>query len=180
MTRTVNQRATPRKVLVVGMGNPDRGDDGVGALVVRSVAGRLPADVSLVVRSGDALSLIEDWDGFDALVCVDAAEPVAMPGRIHRIDLASDQLVREMSFASSHAFGVAETIELARTLGLAPREMVVYAIEGACFDLGASITAEVAAAADEVAGRVVAEVERLRQTLTQTLGHIVTEIEPHA
>jgi hydrogenase maturation protease len=172
MTRTVNQCGAPCKVLVVGMGNPDRGDDGVGALVVRSVAGRLPADVSLVVRSGDALSLIEDWAGFDALVCVDAATPVTMPGRIHRIDLASDQLVREMSFASSHAFGVAEAIELARTLGLAPREMVIYTIEGASFDRGASITPEVAAAAEEVAGRVVAEVERLRRT--------VTEIEPHA
>ncbi|MGF6812950.1 hydrogenase maturation protease [Paraburkholderia sp. Clong3] len=176
MTRTVDQCGAPRKVLVVGMGNPDRGDDGVGALVVRSIAGRLPADVSLVVRSGDALSLIEDWAGFDALVCVDAAAPEATPGRILRIDLASEQLVREMSFASSHAFGVAEAIELARTLGLAPREMVVYAIEGVCFDRGAPVTPEVAAAVDEVAGRVVAEVERLRQPLRKT----VTEIEPHA
>ncbi|MDM8355496.1 hydrogenase maturation protease [Pandoraea communis] len=172
MKRTLNPRGAPRKVLVVGMGNPDRGDDGVGALVVRSVAGRLPADVSLVVRSDDALSLIEDWAGFDALVCVDAAAPVTMPGRIHRIDLASEQLVREMSFASSHAFGVAEAIELARTLGLAPRDMVVYAIEGACFDPGTPMTPEVAAAVDEVAGRVVAEVGRLRQT--------VKEIEPYA
>lgn len=172
MTRTLNPCGVPRKVLVVGMGNPDRGDDGVGALVVRSVAGRLPADVSLVVRSGDALALIEDWAGFDALVCVDAAAPVAMPGCIHRIDLASDQLVRETSFASSHAFGVAAAIELARALRLAPREMVVYAIEGACFDRGAPITPEVASAAAEVAGCVVAEVERLRQT--------VTEIEAHA
>lgn len=172
MTGTLNACGAPRKVLVVGMGNPDRGDDGVGALVVRSAARRLPADVLLIVRSGDALSLIEDWAGFDALVCVDAAAPGAMPGRIHRIDLASERLVREMSFASSHAFGVAEAIELARTLGLTPREMVVYAIEGACFDRGAPITPEVAVAADEVAGRLVVEVERLRRT--------VAEIEPHA
>jgi hydrogenase maturation protease len=183
-TRTVNPCGAPRKVLVVGMGNPDRGDDGVGALVVRCLAGRLPADVSLVGRSGDALSLIEDWAGFDALVCVDAAAPVtasvSIPGRIHRIDLASDQLVREMSFASSHAFGVAEVIALARTLGLAPREMVVYGIEGACFDRGASMTPEVAAAAAAVAGRVVAEVGRLRLPLGYPLGQTVTEIEPYA
>lgn len=172
MTRTLKPCGAPRRVLVVGMGNPDRGDDGVGARVVRSIAGQLPADVSLVVRTGDVLSLIEDWAGFDALVCVDAAAPATLPGRVHRINLASEQLVREMSFTSSHAFGVAEAIELARALGLAPREMVVYAIEGACFDRGAPITPEVAAAADEVAGRVVAEVERLRRT--------VTEIEPHA
>lgn len=175
MTRTVDPCTTPRKVMVVGMGNPDRGDDGVGALVARSIAGRLPADVSIVVRSGDALSLIEDWAGFDALVCVDAAAPVGTPGRIHRIDLASDELAQEaqdISFASSHAFGVAEAIELARTLGLAPRDMIVYAIEGVCFEGGAPIAPEVLAAAVDVAGRVVAEVSRLRQA--------VAEVGPHA
>lgn len=172
MTRTDRSCATPRKVLVVGMGNPDRGDDGVGALVARRLAGRLPADVSIVVRSGDALSLIEDWAGFDALVCVDAAAPVDTPGRIHRIDLASDELERDVSLASSHAFGVAQAIELARTLGLAPRDMIVYAIEGVCFEGGAPIAPEVLAAAADVAGRVAAEVRRLRQA--------VAEIGPHA
>lgn len=172
MTRTVNPRETPRKVLVVGMGNPDRGDDGIGALVARSIAGRLPADVSIVVRSGDALSLIEDWAGFDALVCVDAAAPVDTPGRIHRIDLASDELEHDVSLASSHAFGIAQAIELARTLGLAPRDIIVYAIEGVCFEGGAPIAPEVLAAAADVAGRVVAEVGRLRQA--------VAEAGPHA
>ena len=117
----------------------------------KALAGRLPADAALLARSGDMMSLIEDWAGFDALVCVDAAAPMGAPGRIHRIDLAMDELPTDMSFTSSHAFGLAETVRLARTLELAPQDIVVYAVEGCCFDGGAPMTADVAAAAGEVA-----------------------------
>ena len=157
----------PRRVFVACLGNRDRGDDGIGALVAEALGGRLPSDVALIVRSGDMLALIDDWAGSDALVCVDAAAPMGMPGRIYRLDLAGDELQAEMAVTSSHAFGLAEAVRLARALGHAPRDIVVYAVEGACFDVGADVTFEVAAAADPVAERVVAEVARLRrQSLT--------------
>lgn len=48
-------------VLLVGIGNPDRGDDGVGPLVARQLLGRVPPNVAIIERTGDALALIEDW-----------------------------------------------------------------------------------------------------------------------
>lgn len=153
---------SPRKVLVVGLGNPDRGDDGFGAQVVRDLAGRLPPDVSVRTCRGDVLNLVDTWAGFDALICVDAAAPMQSPGRVHRIDLAEQALPREMCIASSHAMGLAEAVELARALGQAPGDMVVYAIEGVRFETGEGLAPEVAAAVASVAERVIAEAERLR------------------
>ncbi|MGA7808602.1 hydrogenase maturation protease [Bradyrhizobium sp.] len=148
----------PPKVLVVAIGNPDRGDDGVGALVATRLAGRLPSDVKLMSRHGDIISLIEDWAGFDVVICIDAAEPSGTPGRIDRFHAGG--LPRGASFASSHAFGLAETIALAGALRSRPKTLIVYAIEGGCFDHGAALTPQVVAAAAEVADRVVAEVSR--------------------
>jgi hydrogenase maturation protease len=147
---------------VVGLGNPDRGDDGIGALVARELAGKVPADVAVIARRGDLLSLIEDWAGFDAIVCIDAAAALGLPGRIHRIDLSSAALPRDLAFTSSHALGLAEAIELARSLQLAPRRIIVYAVEGGSFGRGASLTPAVAAALGVVVERVIAEVARLR------------------
>jgi hydrogenase maturation protease len=151
------------KVLVVGIGNPDRADDGVGALVATRLAGRLPPDVALVARRGDILCLIEDWAGIDAVVCIDAAAPMEMPGRVHRIDAGAGELSSGVSFASSHAFGLAEAITLAAALRSLPGTVVVYAIEGASFESGGAMTPEVMVAAAEVADRVVAEVGRIRR-----------------
>jgi hydrogenase maturation protease len=152
-----------RRILVVGLGNPACGDDGIGPAVARRLTGRLPGDVGLLVRSGDMLSLLADWAGVDALVCVDAAASGAPPGRIHRLDLAADGLPRDLAPVSSHSFGLPEAIALARALGEAPGRIVIYAIEGRCFEGGAAMSPAVAASAEAVAGRVIAEVARLRR-----------------
>ncbi len=153
----------PRKVLVIGLGNPDRGDDGLGARVAEMLRGRLPASVAIIARRGDMLSLIDDWKGYDALVCIDASAPMGVPGRVRRIDLAATDLPPDLARASSHAFGVADTIALARSLQLAPREIVLYAVEGSSFDALSPLSPEVANAVDDVADRVIAEMERLRR-----------------
>lgn len=150
------------RVLVVGIGNPDRGDDGIGPQVVRALSGRLPADivphVTIIERSGDTLALIDDWAGRDSVVLVDAAAAVSAPGRIHRIDLLEDTLPDDVSLSSTHAFGVAAAVGLARTLGLLPRRVIVFAVEGADFAFGAGLSRAVAAALDDVVGRVAEEV----------------------
>jgi len=151
----------PRKVLVACLGNPDCGDDGLGASVAQKLERMLPANAAVVARSGDMLSLIEDFAGFDALICVDAAAPLGSPGQIHRIGLATGELPRDLLGASTHGFGLADAIELARALGCAPRDIAVYAVEGRCFDAGAPMTPEVAAAAEEAARRIAQEVERV-------------------
>lgn len=149
--------------MVIGLGNPDRGDDAVGALVVRALAGRVAAEVVLRERTGDMLSLLDDWEGFAAVICIDAAAPAGAPGRIHRLDPAVDVLERDFAFASSHAYGLAEAVALARKLDLLPRDLVIYAVEGVGFDAGASLTDPVAAAVGPTAERVLAELARLHQ-----------------
>ena len=72
--------APARKVLVVGLGNPDRGDDGVGPLVAKELSGVLPTDVAITWPNGDVLSLIVAWSGFDAVIFIDAAAPARTPG----------------------------------------------------------------------------------------------------
>lgn len=96
------------------------------------------------------------------MILVDAAAPGTTPGRIHRLDLLKDELPADLSLSSTHAFGVANAVGLARTLGLLPRTMIVYAVEGANFAPDAPLSAKVAAAVDEVVSRLTAELQLLR------------------
>jgi hypothetical protein len=63
-----------------------------------------------------------------------------------------------VSGISTHGFGPAAAVELARALGLLPRRSVVYAIEGTSFEAGAPLSPPVAAAVAEVARRLCDEV----------------------
>jgi hydrogenase maturation protease len=58
------------------------------------------------------------------------------------------------SRVSTHAFGVAEAIELARALRQLPPVLVVYGVEGATFETGAGLSTVVAAAVPQAVARV--------------------------
>lgn len=151
---------SPPNVLVIGIGNPDRGDDGIGPLVARTLDGTSGIEVAL--RSSDGLALLDDWAGRDAVICVDAAAPMGSPGRLHRVDLGAGELPPEPPPVSSHAFGLAEAAALGRTLGAMPRVLIAFAVEGTGFGRGAAIAPAVMAAVPEACRRIAEEAERLR------------------
>jgi hydrogenase maturation protease len=62
------------------------------------------------------------------------------------------------SCVSTHVFGVAEAIELARALRQLPPVLVVYGVEGATFEMGAGLSAAVAAVVPQVVAQVRQEV----------------------
>jgi hydrogenase maturation protease len=151
-------------VLVAGIGNPDRGDDGFGPAVARRLRGQLPAGVCVVERSGDILALIADWEGFADVFVVDAVAPMTEPGRSHRFDLRQCPLPIGFAYRSTHGFGVAEAVELARNLGRLPYRLVLYLVEGASFEIGAPLSPAVAKAVDPTAARIVLELAAISTT----------------
>jgi hydrogenase maturation protease len=147
--------------LVAAIGNPDRGDDGFGPAVARRLRGRVSPCVRILERSGDALALIEDWSGFPFVIVVDAVAPIARPGQIHRLDLSESPLPIGFAPRSTHAFGVAETIELARGLSRLPSHLVAYLVEAEHFETGVPLSPAVGDAAETVAERIVGELAKI-------------------
>jgi hydrogenase maturation protease len=139
--------------LVIGIGQPYRGDDAAGLAVLPLIAG-----AETLEHHGEGLGLMALWEGRAAVLLVDAAESGAAPGTLHRIDAAAPHPLRARLFrASSHAFGVHEAIETARTLGRLPPRLIVHAVEGSRWDLGASLSPPVAAALPALAAAVQAD-----------------------
>ena len=132
---------------VIGLGNEWRGDDGIGPEVARRLGGR--------VLGGEPIGLVEAFDGADEVVLVDAVRSGAPPGTVHVFEAGSEPLPATLFGASStHALGLAEAVELARSLGRLPRRVLVYGIEGAAFSFGKALSRQAA----DAAARVVEEV----------------------
>lgn len=135
--------SAPEREVVLGVGNPLRGDDAAGLVAAERLDGRL--------HEGDATGLLDAWEGADAAIVIDAVRSGAAAGTVHRLDASAEPLPASLrTSTSTHAIGVAEAIELARALGRLPRRVVVYGIEGGRFEAGAPLSLEVAAAVDRV------------------------------
>ena len=138
------------RVVVLGVGNAERGDDGAGRMVARLLNGTLPHNVEIVEHDGEATSLLARLDGAVSAYVIDACVSKSPPGTIHRIDANRENLPHVSSDMSTHGFGLAAAIELGRTLGQLPPHIVVYAIEGKSFEAGAALSEPVSAAVSVV------------------------------
>ena len=122
--------ASPRRRILIGIGNEYRGDDGLGLMVAREFRRRAHPGLTVVEQSGEGTSLIAAWRGAESVLIVDAAACGDPPGTIYRFDVAHNRLPAGCCHCSSHTFGLAEAVEMARNLKELPPKMVVYAIEG--------------------------------------------------
>ncbi|MGZ4178570.1 MAG: hydrogenase maturation protease [Solirubrobacteraceae bacterium] len=147
----------PADVVVIGVGNELRGDDGAGPLVMRRLR---DAGLEVAVCHGGT-ELLDLWHGASAAILVDAVATGAPAGTIHRFDLGALPLRSIGAPSGTHALSVSDTVELARTLGRLPPRVIVYGIEVGRLGLGEPMSAEVSAALPLVAQRVRGEVAAL-------------------
>ena len=111
----------------------------------------------MLEESGEGAALIELWQGADTVILIDAVHSGAKPGTIHRLDAHAQPIAKRFFRLSTHAFGLAEAVELARALGRLPPRLIVYGVEGKSFEAGVGLSPGVAAAAQEVVERVLGE-----------------------
>jgi hydrogenase maturation protease len=152
----------PRDIpVVLCVGNPDRGDDGLATLVARGLRAADDLDAAVLELDVDGVDLARAWGEARCVVIVDATRSDAAPGTITRFDAAARPLPASLFATSTHVFGVAQGVELARVLGSLPEALVVYGVEGASYDHGQPVTGVVRAVIGDVVRRVLGEVQRM-------------------
>ncbi len=152
------------RCILVGIGNPDRGDDAAGRLVVRRLVGALPEEIEIVELDGEATALVARLQHVESAILVDTCVSGASAGTVRQFDVASGPLPESTFGVTTHGFGLAEAVELARALGQLPARCVVYAIEGASFEIGKPLSEPVAIAVEEVAVSLRTELAGLEQS----------------
>jgi hydrogenase maturation protease len=157
-------------LLVAGVGNVLRGDDGFGVVVAnRLKADLLPTGVRVVEVGIGGIHLVHElYERPDALIVLDAMELERVPGTVavvrpHILDVAALPLARRHDeLADMHYATPERALMLARALSLLPEVVWVVGCQPVDTDqLGEGVSAAVASAVPVAA----AEVRRLATEL---------------
>ena len=146
-------------ITIIGIGNADRGDDGIGLAIAHALSEEAPKHVNVHRLAGNCISLLNLWQQADIAIVIDAVRAVGKPGTIHRIDAHHQPLPQTLFGNSSHSFGVAQAVELARSLHQLPPSLILYGVTGQTFEPGASLSTQVAQALPTVVERICKEVQ---------------------
>jgi hydrogenase maturation protease len=146
---------------VIGCGNSNRGDDGVGPRVIELLRGRpVPEDVALYDAGTNGLGVMYLARGADRLIIVDARAPEdapgACPGAI--FEVPGDELAAEPPAGLNlHEFRWDHALYAGRRIygDDFPPSVTVLLVEAESIGLRVGLSAPVEAAAAAVADRIV-------------------------
>ena len=157
--------------LVVGLGNPILGDDGVGWRVVEALEGRLDGDkgvgdvaspVELDKVAVGGLSLMERLIGYDRVILVDAVLSTDRPGIVSVGSLAETACRLASHLDSAHDVPLTEALSVGRALGAClPDDITVVGISVNRIDVfDEALSPEVGAAVEVAVDTIVAVLAR--------------------
>lgn len=136
------------RVLVAGMGNDLRQDDGFGISVVRrfEVAG-VPEGVRVYESGIAGIGLVQElMDGYEALIIVDATDRDAEPGTVFLLEAdvpVQEELTEESRqefLADTHLAVPSQALTLARAIGVLPSRVYILGCQPKETDLGMDLS----------------------------------------
>jgi hydrogenase maturation protease len=149
-----------RHTLVLGLGNPLLGDEGIGTRVVGELKElELPDGVELTDGGTGGLRLISLMEGYQRVIIVDAADMGRPPGCAVRFTPSEAQFKTEETPLSLHQMGLVEALALAEALEVAPAEVVIVGIQPGRIEGVVGLSPEVEGAIPQVVRMILDELD---------------------
>jgi hydrogenase maturation protease len=152
--------ASPKRIVVLGVGNLLLSDEGVGVHVANKLMGMdLPAGVQVVEGGTDGFRLMNVVTGASRLIVVDAVKGGGPPGSIYRFDIQDAPTYPDVYKTSVHQIGILEVIHLSELIGEAPGTTII-GVEPKSIGMGMELSPEVQAKFPRIIEVVMEEVRR--------------------
>ena len=127
----IDNQSAKRSVVVLGLGNPLMADEGIGVYLVERLtesAGDYP-DVDFIDAGTGGLAVLHAIEGRRKAIFLDCAYMGQEPGSIRRFVPEEVRSVKVLAHQSLHEADLLRILDMARQLGQAPDEVVIFGIE---------------------------------------------------
>ena len=117
-----------KRILVAGVGNVLRGDDGFGPAVTELLVG-LPEGAEVIETGTGGIALLQElMAGCSGLILIDAVERGALPGTLFFIEPEIEDAVH---VPDVHLANPARVLSMAKTIGVLPERVVIIGCQPA-------------------------------------------------
>jgi hydrogenase maturation protease len=159
---------TELAVVVLGLGNLLRRDEGLGIRALQRLEERyqLPDTLQLVDGGTLGLDLICYLENAPRLLVLDAALTEGPPGTLTRL-IGEEVPIFFSKRTSMHEVGLADMLAVTRLRGTEPGELVVLGMQPDIIELGWELSDVVEAHLDSLVDAAIAELERWGVVITQ-------------
>ncbi len=127
----IGNQSAKQSVVVLGLGNPLMADEGIGVYLVERLtesAGGYP-EIDFLDAGTGGLAVLHAIEGRQKAIFLDCAYMGQEPGSVRRFVPEEVRSAKVLAHQSLHEADLLRIIDMARQLGQAPDEVVIFGIE---------------------------------------------------
>ena len=131
-----------KSTVVLGLGNPLMGDEGIGVYLVEQLAkfaAQYPS-VDFIDAGTGGLAVVHYIEGRHKAVIIDCAFMDEEPGVLRRFTPEEVRTRKVLAHQSLHEADLMRILDLARQLGQAPDRVILFGIQPKCVELGRELS----------------------------------------
>jgi hydrogenase maturation protease len=157
----INHQSMKRPVVVLGLGNPLMGDEGIGVHLIERLAASAAEypSVDFIDAGTGGLSILHYLDGRRKAIIIDCAFMDEPPGAIRRFTPEEVRSRKVLAHQSLHEADLMRIIAMARQLGQAPEQIVIFGIQPEQVQLGGELSRTLVEKIDEHVSLILRELE---------------------
>jgi hydrogenase maturation protease len=146
---------------VLGLGNPLMADEGIGVCLVERFGGSAPddPDVDFIDAGTGGLAVLHHMAGRCKVIFVDCAYMGQEPGSIRRFVPEEVRSTKVLAHQSLHEADLLRIIDMARQLGQAPDEIVIFGIQPERVEFRQGLSATLTGGIDRYLAAIRAELD---------------------
>jgi hydrogenase maturation protease len=154
------ENISPKKIIVLGIGNLLLSDEGVGVHVANELVKLpLPPEASVIEGGTDGFRLLNVITEADRLIVIDAVRGGGDPGSIYRFDIDEIDTVPSGFKTSVHQIGILEVIDLSGLIGKTPHTTVI-GVEPKSLEMSMELSPEIREKVPRIIELVLEELHR--------------------
>jgi hydrogenase maturation protease len=153
----------PQSIVIIGIGNLLKQDDGIGLHAVRYLQGKVPEGVELVEGSTYAADLLPALESRSTAIFIDGLEAGEEPGAVFRFTPQELLRPRSKRSISVHDFGVLELLDAALLLDQSPDEIVIIGVQVKELGTGIELSEELERALPQIHRLVLEEIAKAQK-----------------
>jgi hydrogenase maturation protease len=152
---------TLKKILVCGIGNRLKSDDGLGSYVIEKLSElTLPANVTLRDFGNAGIACVLEIGDYDKVIFIDAIKQGKEAGKVYRIIPKKETFKTEnFSVFSLHEYDLNKILQTANSINSFPKEVVILGCEPKDLSFGLDLSWEVKIAVDKIIDLILKEIK---------------------
>jgi hydrogenase maturation protease len=153
---------TQERILILALGNPLRGDDGVGSAVIEALLAcrNIPSCVELVDAGTAGFKTLNLMDGYEHVIIIDAGEMGVEPGEWRRLgtDELLDRAEVEIRTSTLHDAGLVDALAIGKVMDRLPEDISIYLVQPNDINSHTGLSATVSQSVSSICEAILAEI----------------------